>query len=92
MATNVDIKDQPALLRLRKRLDNPAERINNASLRAGSPMFFYCKMCGAESDRVPEGYISSPKKICNDCKELKEVNPFLTETTIVEAAKAIRFK
>ncbi len=49
------------------------EKINNASLRAGSPMYFYCQSCGALADTKPEYYITSPKEICDECQALKNL-------------------
>ena len=46
------------------------EPINNASLYAGSPMYFYCRTCGAIADVLPEAYISEPKDYCDECKAL----------------------
>ncbi len=81
----IDIKDKPALARLRIRLENKPTQMNNSSLPAGSPMFFYCEICGHESDRLPESYTTSPNKLCTPCRELKEVNPELTNATIIQA-------
>ncbi len=50
------------------------EKINNASLRAGSPMYFYCKACGALADTKPESYITPPKKLCDECQTLKDLD------------------
>lgn len=63
-----------ALEALRKRRENMPEKINNSSLPAGSPMYFYCISCGHTSDVLPENYfISTPKKLCQECSVLKEL-------------------
>ncbi|MBI2446440.1 MAG: hypothetical protein HYV51_01295 [Parcubacteria group bacterium] len=50
------------------------ERINNSSLPAGSPIYFYCKSCGGLADTLPESYfISTPKKLCDECQALKDL-------------------
>ncbi len=81
-----ELKDHPALLRMRKRIENPPEQINNSSLPAGSPMYFYCRICGHQSDVKGESYTSPPRKYCKDCGEYRECNPGFTDTTIKEAA------
>ena len=61
-----------------KRANNPPEQINNASLYAGSSMYFYCKHCGFLSDTLPETYITPPTCCCGKCSSLKR-NGWLTE-------------
>jgi hypothetical protein len=58
---------------LAKRRKNPPKQIDNGSLYAGSPMYFYCKSCGYESDCLPESYLGIPKKLCSDCQDLKDL-------------------
>jgi hypothetical protein len=54
-----------------RKKNNPSEKQrNNASLPAGSPMFFYCKHCGCETDVLPESYIGRPKVRCDACADL----------------------
>jgi hypothetical protein len=61
-----------------RRVENATkERINNADLWAGSPMYFYCKSCGGQSDVLPESYIpgpNRPKKLCDECQALKDLD------------------
>ncbi len=54
------------------RYENRPEPIDNGSLYAGSPMYFYCKFCGNVSDILPESYISPPSHVCGECDILKE--------------------
>ena len=64
-----------ALVALKKRREENAkqEKIDNASLIAGSPLYFYCKACGGLADKLPENYLlSTPKKLCNECQALKD--------------------
>ncbi len=42
------------------------KRINNASLYAGSPMYYYCRLCGAEMV-LPEAHICMAPRYCTDC-------------------------
>lgn len=67
---------EEALIAFKKRKDNPPEHINNASLYAGSPMYFYCMMCGHESDVLPESYLCTPKHLCTECQKMKDMGWF----------------
>jgi hypothetical protein len=78
--------DMAALKRLQNRIQHCPEQVNNNALYAGSPMFFYCQLCGHECDRLPESYNCVPKKHCQECLELKGANPRITETTLKEMA------
>lgn len=64
-------KDE-AFAALAQRKANRPKQIDNGSLRAGSPMYFYCNTCGALSDVLPENFISRPSHICTPCKYMKE--------------------
>ncbi|MDR2540660.1 MAG: hypothetical protein LBD11_02500 [Candidatus Peribacteria bacterium] len=61
-----------ALAALKERRQNPPEQVNNSSLRAGSPMYYYCNTCGHLSDVLPEAHIGSPKRWCKECQALKD--------------------
>lgn len=62
-----------ALEALKKRRENQPEKINNALLPAGSPMYYYCKACGHLAEELPESHLSAPKKLCNECQALKDL-------------------
>ena len=63
-----------ALKALQKRRANPPKQIDNLSLYAGSPMYFYCKSCGHLADTLQENYfLSTPKKLCDECYALKDM-------------------
>lgn len=65
---------EAALEALKERRANPPKKIDNASLHAGSPMYFYCKSCGHLADTLPESYfLSTPKKFCDECSALKDI-------------------
>ncbi len=67
-------KGKAAMLKaLHDRRANPPERIDNASLYAGSPLYFYCLSCGWLADTVPENYITRPARLCLKCQELKDL-------------------
>lgn len=56
------------------RQENQPEQIDNATLHAGSPMYFYCRVCGWLSDVKGESYIIPPAKLCKECMAIKEEN------------------
>lgn len=62
-----------ALAALAERRKNPPKKIDNASLPAGSLMYFYCHSCGGLSDTKDEMYILPPSHICTECAALKEL-------------------
>ena len=63
---------ETALKALAERRASKPDRIDNSSLPAGSPMFFYCVTCGHLSDTKPESYTSVPKSLCAECQALKQ--------------------
>lgn len=69
------------LAALEHRQANRPERIRNDTLPlpAGSPMYFYCRVCGHESDVMPENYTSNPRSVCTECQLLVD-NGWLTIT------------
>lgn len=60
-----------ALTKLAERRKDVPVKVDNSSLIAGSPMFFYCVSCRHISDVKPEDYVSEPKKLCEECEALK---------------------
>jgi len=48
------------------------EHVDNSSLPAGSPMYFYCRACGIHVATLPEDYLTPPPKLCEDCADLKK--------------------
>jgi len=61
-----------ALAALQQRRARPPIRIDNASLHAGNPMYYYCKSCGTLADILPENHIGRPKQLCFECQALKD--------------------
>ncbi len=45
-------------------------QIDNGSLVAESPMYFYCKYCGILIEELPEDYLFSPRSQCSQCEGL----------------------
>jgi NAD-dependent SIR2 family protein deacetylase len=64
-----------ALAALAERRERSAKtgKIDNLSLYAGSPMYYYCKSCGGLADTLPECHISTPKSLCDECRALKDL-------------------
>jgi hypothetical protein len=49
------------------------KQINNASLCAGSDMYYYCRACGILVATRPESWFGrSPARYCNACKILSD--------------------
>ncbi|MDR0282313.1 MAG: hypothetical protein LBI53_03140 [Candidatus Peribacteria bacterium] len=65
------LSEEAALAALKERKENPPTKVKNDSLPAGSPMYFYCRICGHQSDVLPETYVGSPKKFCKECQILQ---------------------
>lgn len=62
-------------LATRREENESKPRIKNQELPAGSPMYYYCKSCGALADTKPENWFGSlPKKICDECQALKDLD------------------
>lgn len=78
------IRDTIALEKLAERIKTKPTPVDNSSLYAGSPMFFYCKVCGHPSDTKDESYVTPPLKYCGPCQELKEAEPGLTDGTLTQ--------
>ena len=62
-----------ALEALAKRRKKKVKKINNGSLYAGSPMYYYCKSCPCLAEVLPETHISRPKQLCDECQALKDL-------------------
>lgn len=64
---------EAAMQALDDRRANQPEKIDNASLPAGSPMYYYCKSCGHLADTKPENwFVGSVKKLCDECQAMKD--------------------
>ena len=62
---------EKAIAALKKRIASKPEKIDNGKLPAGSPMYFYCRICDNLSDTKPENYTDQPKDMCAECKALE---------------------
>ena len=62
-----------ALARRRKE-NTDDKKIDNASLVAGSPIYYYCMSCNGLADTKPENWwMSPPKRLCDECQALKDL-------------------
>lgn len=54
-----------------RREANVGKQVDNSSLHAGSPMYYYCLCCGAQTAVLPEGwYRERPPRYCDACLAL----------------------
>lgn len=58
----------------KRKAENAAKKkIDNASLYAGSPMYYYCRGCGEHTQTLSEGdYYTKIAKYCNPCQILND--------------------
>jgi hypothetical protein len=58
-------------LELRRQAATKAGQIDNGSLPAGQPMYYYCKACGIHVATLPEDWWKDPPPTyCVNCKDL----------------------
>ncbi len=71
MSTTINVDLKVAMEQFKKRkAANKGKQIDNSSLYAGSPMYFYCRFCGEHTDTLPESYLCTPKRVCEPCEIL----------------------
>lgn len=69
----MELDKEASLAALAERKANAPERIDNASLPAGAPMYYYCQTCGVLVAVKDEGwYRDPPPKRCTECAALKD--------------------
>jgi hypothetical protein len=51
---------------------NEGKQVDNSSLPAGSPMYYYCRFCGAHTETLSEGHWGRPQTVCDPCKILRD--------------------
>jgi hypothetical protein len=59
-------------LKDRRARNKDRKRVNNASLYAGSPMYYYCNGCG-EGMVLSESHLCPAPTLCEECKALKNL-------------------
>ena len=70
MEFNVEVAMEQYHKRVEKHKDD--KHVNNSSLHAGSPMYYYCRKCRCSTDVLSEGFWGSPRQICTPCEILVE--------------------
>ena len=58
------------LLVERKQKSSTIKKIDNILLKAGSPMYYYCHLCGLLAEKLSEDHQCSPKQYCDECQPL----------------------
>ncbi len=68
----VQFNEELAMEQYRKREEeNKGQQVDNSSLPAGSPMYYYCRKCGTLVATKDEGWISNPPPHqCEPCQVL----------------------
>lgn len=62
--------DDCAMAALLARRESAPKHVDNGSLSAGSPMYYYCKNCGHLTAELPEDwYQELPPTFCDWCQE-----------------------
>lgn len=56
----------------KRKAANQGKQIDNSRFYAGSPMYYYCKFCGAHTETLPEGHFGRAKVVCDPCKILHD--------------------
>lgn len=64
-------------LRVAKHADD--KHICNDVLPAGSPMYYYCKICRAPSGTLPESHTEAAPRHCADCARMFKEYGFISE-------------
>lgn len=55
-----------------RKAHQPHHKLKNDALRAGSPMFYYCEICGWLAAIMHEEHVAPVPKFCYDCDWMKE--------------------
>ena len=55
-------------LKRRRKEAKGVKKINSASLYAGSPMYYYCKLCELLAAKLPETHLCAAPRYCEPCK------------------------
>lgn len=66
---NVEVATSQFVKRYR---EHQGKQINNSSLHAGSPMYYYCRHCAVGTDVLPESHFRKPTTVCEACVPLVE--------------------
>lgn len=65
-----DLTDAKRIEQRELRRQNKPDHIDNSSLYAGSPMYYYCRDCGWLAVILPEAHREAPPRLCLECQYL----------------------
>lgn len=70
--TGVEFNADLAMEQYHKRVEeNKGQQVDNSSLPAGAPMYYYCGKCRKHVATLPEGWFGSPPpRHCDPCQVL----------------------
>lgn len=63
---------EQATAALATRRENKPEKVDNGSLYAGSPMYYYCRHCDGLAAKLAEDHRGPPPPLCQECKEMDD--------------------
>ncbi len=69
---DLDVKVAMEQFERRKAENPPSGHVNDNLLPAGSPMHYYCKHCGVQTEVLPESHVRAPVTCCEPCKVLRD--------------------
>ena len=73
MSKAITIDLDVAMKQFKKRKKaNSGKQVDNSSLYAGSPMYYYCRYCGELTEVLSESHWGSPKRVCDPCDVLHQ--------------------
>lgn len=74
MKTDLEYAKEEAIRQFARRKDYAKHitKVENQSLHAGSPMYYYCEACGMPTEVLPENYLFRPYQFCSQCQGLKD--------------------
>lgn len=85
------MKSDVELLAERKEANSKIPRVHNAELPAGSPMHYYCQLCGVETDVLPEEHPSPPTKFCYPCQKMMDAGWSESEQKFIKYENVVCF-
>jgi hypothetical protein len=63
--------------------------VDNSSLYAGSPMYYYCRECGVFITSLPESHTCAAPSLCDGCKKLTDQELLPEARAAVKVAKKV---
>jgi len=70
--TELEQTEAVEALQERKDANADVERVDNHSLPAGAPMYYYCRLCGKDLGAYPEDHVGPAPRYCSPCETLVE--------------------